>query len=161
MAVAEMRMSSILPTINCANCGEEIQISLMGDHVCSTTKQHNGNIWLYQLVVRIKDADRFAEIRQTTLSPKSSQHPFARPTRKAAPQTQRNVSEPITRTTRAPPPRIDPLAASMWKRTQDCTSNCLTIHRPPVCTKRVSGCRSPRHQDERLTSFSRERQWLW
>ncbi|GAB7342997.1 hypothetical protein MBLNU457_g1093t1 [Dothideomycetes sp. NU457] len=93
MAVAEMRMSSILPTIKCSSCGDEIQISMMGEHVCSTTKQTT-------------------EIRKTTLSPKSAQHPFARPTRKAAPQTQRNVSEPVTRTTRAPPPRIDPLAAN-------------------------------------------------
>ena len=30
-----MRVSSMLPAIKCSSCGAEIEISMMGEHVCS------------------------------------------------------------------------------------------------------------------------------
>lgn len=30
-----MRSSSFLPTIKCSNCAEDIQIAMMGEHLCS------------------------------------------------------------------------------------------------------------------------------
>ncbi|KAL0075083.1 hypothetical protein F4703DRAFT_1889184 [Phycomyces blakesleeanus] len=30
------RISQILPTVKCSDCGEDVQIHQLGDHVCST-----------------------------------------------------------------------------------------------------------------------------
>jgi hypothetical protein len=37
-AMAEPRPASFLPTIKCSNCGDEIEISRLADHVCSISK---------------------------------------------------------------------------------------------------------------------------
>lgn len=36
------RDSTLLPTIKCSTCGGQIEISLMGDHVCSGTDSQEG-----------------------------------------------------------------------------------------------------------------------
>lgn len=33
--VTSMDLAGILPTIKCSNCGTDVEISAMGDHVCS------------------------------------------------------------------------------------------------------------------------------
>ena len=37
MAAATMSYRSMLPTIKCSNCGTEIDISMVGEHVCMST----------------------------------------------------------------------------------------------------------------------------
>ena len=33
--LAKERMSQILPTVKCSDCGEDVQIRKLGEHVCS------------------------------------------------------------------------------------------------------------------------------
>ena len=83
---ATMRSSSFLPSIKCSSCGIDIEISMMGDHVCaqrslvSQTRQKNSNNY-------------FASINGSSSN-----------------------SSSITRPGRVPPPRIDASAASMTFR---------------------------------------------
>lgn len=32
--MATMRESTFLPTIKCSSCGQQVEISMMGEHVC-------------------------------------------------------------------------------------------------------------------------------
>jgi hypothetical protein len=49
--MAPTRASSFLPTIKCSTCGHEIEISLMGDHVCTEAKIE-GNLSLMPFAPR-------------------------------------------------------------------------------------------------------------
>jgi hypothetical protein len=37
--MADARMSSFLPTIKCSMCAQEIEISMMGEHVCGAAER--------------------------------------------------------------------------------------------------------------------------
>ena len=43
--MAEMRVSRMLPAIKCSDCGAEIEISRMGEHVCKSRARG----WFYTL----------------------------------------------------------------------------------------------------------------
>ncbi|KAI4764091.1 hypothetical protein E4T52_01068 [Aureobasidium sp. EXF-3400] len=89
------RPLSILPSIKCSDCGAEIQISAMGEHMCPSQQ------------------------KEDEVSPKP-RSPIASPTasllmeqqRSMLPPTKQSLNRPPSRPNRTPLPRIDPSAAN-------------------------------------------------
>lgn len=47
-----MPSSSFLPTIKCSNCAKDIQIAMMGEHICSDPPAGEGKFEATSYVVR-------------------------------------------------------------------------------------------------------------
>ncbi|KAG2162244.1 hypothetical protein VTO58DRAFT_106278 [Aureobasidium pullulans] len=85
------RPLSILPSIKCSDCGSEIQISAMGEHVCPTQQKEDEPV-------------------QKPTSPVTS--PSTEKQRSLLPPVKQGLNRPPTRPARVPLPRIDPAAAN-------------------------------------------------
>jgi LIM domain len=82
-------MASILPSIRCSDCGVDVELSMMGEHVCS--KQSERKVPCLGLGPRINTGTTVAPFPQFGIAPKSSPEPaFDRPF--------------ASKTARAPPP---------------------------------------------------------
>ncbi|KAI9844709.1 MAG: hypothetical protein M1837_005451, partial [Sclerophora amabilis] len=103
-----MRQSGLLPTIRCSDCSAEIEISRMGDHICSSVPERRSRPF------RGVDLDVDADpVPPPTASKRwrseSSGSGFS--TRSSSSQSP-SLGSPNLRPGRIPPPRIDPSAAN-------------------------------------------------
>ncbi|KAI9767781.1 MAG: hypothetical protein M1840_005462 [Geoglossum simile] len=92
---------SLLPTIKCSNCGAEIEISMMGDHLCSTASQRKNAVGMRKPV----GTNRNAASRPPEPSFRFKGAP--------PPSSRTNGSgNDSLKPGRTAPPRIDPQAAN-------------------------------------------------
>ena len=98
-----MGRETVLPTIKCSNCGAEIEISMMGDHLCSTASQRKNAIGMRKPV----DTNRNAASR-----PAESSFRF-KDTPPLSYRTNGSGNDSL-KPGRTAPPRIDPQAASRF-----------------------------------------------
>ncbi len=110
LAAGGMRPASFLPTIKCSQCGDEIEISAMGDHICAKSpadakSQHASMSNPFTLRQMNASGSKPAQ-------PSPLQFDSPRPqTRPRAPTAGSNSAPPSSRM-RAPPPQINSDAAN-------------------------------------------------
>ncbi|KAI9759798.1 MAG: hypothetical protein M4579_002097 [Chaenotheca gracillima] len=112
---AMTRQSGMLPTVRCSDCSAEIEISRMGDHICSGVpepprQQPPSNRWR-------SDSATFSARSQSPQSSISSGPPpkiapGPGPSSSPGPGPAPGGGSTFPRTGRMPPPRIDPSAAN-------------------------------------------------
>lgn len=99
-----------LPTIKCSNCGNNVEISAMGDHVCTTIDHGMWSDDSFQLNERVVD---------TAASRKAPNAPIPSPPPSAGLESpDRLTAAMATKPGRGAPPRIDPSVASthrLWQ----------------------------------------------
>ena len=115
MAASEQN-SSFLPSIKCSNCGSEIEISRMGDHVCSQRT-------FFRLI-----ATGIYSCSPTT-APAIRQQPFSKFT-KAFSSMSVNRAAPTPLRPRQLPPKIDLSAASTTTSISSFAGWLLISYRP-------------------------------
>lgn len=106
------RPLSILPSIKCSDCGAEIQISAMGEHVCPSQQK--------------EDQVSPKPIASPATSPSIEQH------RGLLPPIQQSLNRPPSRPNRSPLPRIDPSVASEYYKSWTISARQLTGCRQAV-----------------------------
>jgi hypothetical protein len=80
--MADTRMSSFLPTIKCSMCAREIEISMMGDHVCAPAAERELELLLaipYQCILIISSlssAGLTRELREPLQAETNEWFPF-------------------------------------------------------------------------------------
>ncbi|KAI4721773.1 hypothetical protein E4T48_02067 [Aureobasidium sp. EXF-10727] len=89
------RPLSILPSIKCSDCGAEIQISAMGEHVCTSQQ---------------KEDEPSQKPKSPVASPITSPSVEKQPS--PLPPMKQSLSRPPSRPNRSPLPRIDPSVAN-------------------------------------------------
>ncbi|KAL1297230.1 hypothetical protein AAFC00_004794 [Neodothiora populina] len=104
----ETRPTSILPAIKCSTCGEEIEISSMGEHVCSTSRGNALDVG--PLDVMVSNAQQHpgpsSDIPILASSPEKQSY------QRTTSPTISNASPTRVRPPRVGPPRIDSAAAN-------------------------------------------------
>jgi hypothetical protein len=109
------RPLSILPSIKCSDCGAEIQISAMGEHVCPSQQ---------------KEDEVLPKPRSPIASPTTSVSMEQQ--RSLLPSTKQSLNRPPSRPNRTPLPRIDPSAASEYNNASSMGTRQLTGSRQAV-----------------------------
>lgn len=109
------RPLSILPSIKCSDCGAEIQISAMGEHVCPSQQKEN----------QVSPKPQ-SPIESPATSPSIEQQ------RALLPPIQQSLNRPPSRPNRSPLPRIDPSVASEYYRSRALSTRQLTGFRQTV-----------------------------
>jgi len=109
------RPLSILPSIKCSDCGAEIQISAMGEHVCPSQQ---------------KEDQVSPKLRSPVASPATS--PSIEQPRGLLPPNKQSLNRPPSRPNRTPLPRIDPSVASESHKSWTIRTRQLTGRRQAV-----------------------------
>ncbi|KAK3672383.1 hypothetical protein LTR78_007690 [Recurvomyces mirabilis] len=112
-----MRPASFLPAIKCSNCGDEIEIAAMGDHICGPTPAsqpeqqpatQSNPFTLRQMNAHGHMPHAPSPLQQQSQPPKATPAPQ---TRVRAPTVTSKVP-PVPKLPRTAPPRINPDAAN-------------------------------------------------
>ncbi|KFY27194.1 hypothetical protein V491_00981, partial [Pseudogymnoascus sp. VKM F-3775] len=111
------RMSGFLPTIKCSMCAQEIEISMMGEHVCGGPAERKAPPFHNQVPRR--DGDEWIRERGRTVTDNSIATPPLEPSKgystyspydKPLPAPDNSGAQ--NKSTRMPPPRVDTRAAN-------------------------------------------------
>lgn len=112
LAAGGMRPASFLPAIKCSDCGNEIEIAAMGEHVCEKTPASATS-------AKSKSQNPYTMDSIASDSEPASPPPTANYTTQPAPPVTRvraptvgSSDAPVSKPTRPAPPRINPDAAN-------------------------------------------------
>ncbi|OQO09938.1 hypothetical protein B0A48_04293 [Cryoendolithus antarcticus] len=108
------RPASFLPAIKCSNCGKEIEIASMGEHIC-----RDGPISPRAAPSSLSNPFTLRQMNANGHKAPAMPSPIAYPSQQATPQTRvraptigSGTSQPPPRSMRTAPPRINPDAAN-------------------------------------------------
>lgn len=102
--MASIALSShFLPTVKCSDCNAEIEISVMGEHICAQ------GIRSCMLIATMNMSDGFPVHAQPKLKLQTLGHPFNPSIPKTAPPSRKPLNQPLS--------KVDTASAGKQRRT--------------------------------------------